>query len=191
MSDPDGFGPPENPYVLHWDGSDWTVQDIPAPGAQNFIEDLVAISRDDIWLVGYTWIDGSTIPYVVHWDGSDWTLVETTFDKPLGHLRAVAARAADDIWAVGVYTEDPPPAVGLKLTMHWDGSTWTQRPTDPKAPLDGTLWDIDDGADGTLWTVGQQSGPGTAAQRLCGSGSMIFAEDFESGGMLGWSGGAF
>lgn len=186
----DGFGPPENPYVVRWDGSEWSlVEGVPAPGLQNFVEDMVAITPDDVWLVGHLYESGSQ-PYLAHYDGTSWQRLVPEGSWPFAELRAVTARATDDVWAVGVYTETTPPAPGRKLILHYDGTSWTQVPADAEGPLDGTLWDVAALPNGHLWTVGSDSVAAPATLRNCQTAipdGMIFQNSFESGGLESWS----
>lgn len=180
-----GFGPPDTPYAVRWNGSEWSlVEGIPTPGLQNFVKGMAATSGDDIWLAGHVF-ETSSQPFLVHFDGTSWQRVVADGTWPFAELRAVTARATDDVWAVGVYTEEPPPAVGKKLILHYDGTSWTQVAADAAGPLDGTLWDVAASLNGELWTVGGDSAAAPPTERLCEQ--MIFHDSFESGDLGSWT----
>jgi len=98
------------PFIVHWNGSDWSVfEPRPAPLYRG-TSDIAAISPEDVW-VSAEKSDGTLfgrIPVFLHWDGSTWT----EFDSPGG--RNLTAIAADDVWAADE-----------RAISHWDGHEWT------------------------------------------------------------------
>jgi hypothetical protein len=76
--------------------------------------------------------------------GLGWDLVPS----PDGMLLDVAVVAANDIWATGK-TDIP----GLALTMHWDGTTWTNVPG-PNPGWSATASGVAALATNDVWTVG-------------------------------------
>jgi hypothetical protein len=117
--------------VWRHDGSTgWTVSTPPLPAteATSRLYGVHGVSAEDVWAVGY-WVDTSNTTRVLieHWDGSDWTIVTPSpdYSNAAGiidpYLVAVQMRAADDGWAVGA-------ACDRWLSMHWDGSAWTEAP---------------------------------------------------------------
>jgi hypothetical protein len=135
-------GQSSQPYIVHWKGNGWRpVSGVPAPGFQTYLNDILALSASDVWIVGAT-NTGGTRPFFLHYDGSRWLEVPAEFPHPYGHLYAISGTAPDDLWAAGVFTAEPPPAPGRPLLMHWDGQAWTQVPADPAGPQFGTLWGL-------------------------------------------------
>lgn len=66
----------EEPFFLHWDGSQWTVVESPGLGKNDIsISDVTALSSNDVWAVGYE-ID-SNCPFIEHWDGTRWNVVKS------------------------------------------------------------------------------------------------------------------
>jgi hypothetical protein len=66
----------------------------------------------------------------------------------------VSAIAPDDVWAVGTYAGDD--GIEDPLTVHWDGSTWTEVPTQAGGDGDAvdSLVGAAAGANGDVWAVG-------------------------------------
>ena len=94
-------------FARHWDGSGWTVAEMPhRPNGQ--LHGAVSLASDDIWAVGSF---GYTQPYTastlaVHWDGSTWSVVSTPDPKGNARTRALLRGVASDaagLWAVGQY----------------------------------------------------------------------------------------
>jgi hypothetical protein len=159
-------------FAAYWDGTDWTVDDLPEPG--NAI-----------------WSDGSAVVFVLSgngvrtWDGNAWSYTELS-DAFYGG--ALAGTAGGVVYAAGgmagIYRFDgawepmeAPP--GLEVTdlvtdqdgapiaatlfggvYRWDGDTWVDLGL-PVVPEDGLLW-IDE--DGRLFALARWSGPAASAQ---------------------------
>jgi hypothetical protein len=111
--------PAHETLIEHWDGNEWTV--VPSPnvpeGDWTLLEDVAAVSSNDVWAVG-RWITLSpTIvshSAILHWDGSAWSIVA---HPGTGALWGVVSISSDDVWAGGE---------GGKL--HWDGEEWSLFP---------------------------------------------------------------
>lgn len=115
----------ERGKVLFFDGSRWGTQD---SATEENLWSISGIDENHIWAVG----DEGTITF---YDGSRWTRQESRVGK---NLRAVTAIAGDNAWAVG-----------QKTILHYEGSTWSEQPTD--WDLTGvTASDADH-----VWAVGQ------------------------------------
>jgi hypothetical protein len=143
---PDDIWATGNALTCHYDGNTWTEVPSPQPRPDYneigySLEDIDAVSADDIWIVGYRVIDlGQYLEYsplAEHWDGTEWTAF---YDFPvLGY--GVVALANDDVWAVGT---------GI---AHWDGTSWTEVPS-PTPGEANQLNDVDALAADNLWAVG-------------------------------------
>jgi hypothetical protein len=107
--------------VIHWDGVQWnTVPSPSVPSVHNFLWSIAAISDNDIWASGYTYVgspEGSNIPLVMHWDGSQWSKIDS-FRNLIGRANGVSAHSSDDVWVAG--TENSYPTL-----YHWDGTIWS------------------------------------------------------------------
>lgn len=119
--------------VMHFDGFDWTVTDVPASfSTLMYAKGIYAAGPTDVWAVGYGGnMRGQYIGYAQHWDGSSWTTVSTPFDgQQVTFFRGVDGSAPDDVWIVGYIN------YSQTIALHWDGSAWTQSPSPPSdAPL--------------------------------------------------------
>jgi hypothetical protein len=156
-----------SPLAAHWDGSDWTIIDVPivTTGDQE-LRDVDADPTGSVLWVSGGWGVTETAPYVLRWTGSEFELVEPQPDLNLYEsLQEIEVFAENDVWIAG-YTRGTLESVML----HWDGSGWT--PFDAAgagwslagvAPDD--IWSVDESAvahwDGVSWTE-VTSWPGNA-----------------------------
>jgi hypothetical protein len=121
--------------VLRWNGTAWST--VPAPDIGG-INDLAAISANDVWLVGAN--------IFMHWNGLTWT----TYTPPTGGpIVGIDGAAANDVWAVtSTYYSD---------AIHWDGTSWTLVPV-PWPPYPDVAWrnfaDVTVLPGGEAWIVG-------------------------------------
>src|SRR5262249_61626059 len=96
-----------------------------------------AVATGDIWARGVAgdWAGGiAARPFPAHWDGKRWSFVATPDPSadPASTLWGTdlwdsVAYAANDVWAVGRVGSDDPN--GTTFTAHWDGTSWTQFPS--------------------------------------------------------------
>jgi hypothetical protein len=96
------------PYFVRWIGPRRTTTNVYQPTLDNLtvednVEDLAAVSRTNVWAVGYWDHDYNTLyPLVVHWNGKTWRRehppLERLKDATLEGLSVINAR---DIWAAG------------------------------------------------------------------------------------------
>jgi hypothetical protein len=91
------------PLALHWDGSTWSVVELPDVG-QGGLNGIAALAADDVWAVGQTVVnaggDFTVTPLLFHWDGSTWSQVAAPIGGE-GSLSAVTAIPGGGLWAVG------------------------------------------------------------------------------------------
>ncbi|HEY1331429.1 MAG TPA: hypothetical protein VGH10_08150 [Actinomycetota bacterium] len=76
------------PYLLHWDGSSWTLMLAPNKGGEGSrLNATVALSSDDVWAVGQTQeLNGSILTLTEQWDGTAWTIVPSPSPGQIGRL---------------------------------------------------------------------------------------------------------
>ena len=111
--------------TLHWDGTTWSTVPSPSPGSTfNDLTGVVAIASDDVWAVGVQ--DGRTL--TMHWNGNAWIIVPSpNVGTGQNQIEDVSAIGTGDVWAVGGYW-DPVRIEHRALSLHWDGTEWTQLP---------------------------------------------------------------
>ncbi len=146
-------------------------------GYESYVEDIVAIAPDDVWIVGKANLGGYYEPYFAHYDGASWQLVRGPAPHRSAWLLGVTAFASDDIWAAGAYAEAD--GVQRPLLMHYDGTAWTEEPADPNGPAHGWFRNItaylDELAPDTeqqAWAVGSRDSIAPHAQRLGTGGTL-------------------
>jgi hypothetical protein len=110
--------------ILHWDGSTWARETLPALNPGHELSGVVAISDTEAWAVGSVPNGVNDQTLVLHRVDGTWTRVPSAnHNTDQNVLQAIAAVAPDDIWAAGRYR-----ALGnVEVLMeHWNGATWTE-----------------------------------------------------------------
>ena len=109
----------------------WVVVD--SPNANSNINDLQAVTgnnNNDVWAVGQYDLFGTGTfrTLTIHWDGSAWSLIPSPNPGTDHDYIYGGTGSGNDVWAVGMYnnTGGQP---GRTLTMHWNGSAWSQVPS--------------------------------------------------------------
>lgn len=116
-----------SPLVEHWDGSSWSLMQLPASLHGTFLSSVTATSADDVWAVGAARANltvGSTsdnAPLAAHWDGHSWSAVTLPPSLSLGSFFAVTAISAQDVWAAGASSFG---SQSSPILAHWDGRQW-------------------------------------------------------------------
>jgi hypothetical protein len=94
------------PYVLHWDGTAWSLTQTPDPGAfGSALEGITALSPSDVWAVGQTQssTNGPVRTLTEHFNGTSWTVTPSPSPGKAGNdeLFAVATPGGHQLDAVG------------------------------------------------------------------------------------------
>ena len=112
------YDPTAGPLVERWDGSAWSVVDVPGiTGA--VLYGVAAVDTDDVWMVGS--FNSTREALILHWDGSTVDRIENPNPgSNRNDLYAITATGSDDVWAVGSKTSD----ISDPLTLHWNGVAW-------------------------------------------------------------------
>jgi hypothetical protein len=98
--------PGAQPLIEHWDGSTWTVVDLPSlPGVDELFA-ATAITSSDVWAVGVSYPShgSESRPFTMHWDGSTWTAYRAPPSAVNATLFGVWALSSKEVLAVGVAT---------------------------------------------------------------------------------------
>jgi hypothetical protein len=97
------------PMAQHWNGTNWTVTPVPAPIADEFIQDqlfaVAAVSSKSVWAVGAFPIPSGNgfDAEIDHWDGTKWSVVTPPpcpSNQSCG-LFSVTALPTGQVWAGG------------------------------------------------------------------------------------------
>ncbi len=116
------------PFVLHWDGQTWTRTRTPGfgvgvfgrlrgrgqqtwtrtPGLEDYSEsrlgylnDIVAIHPDDVWLVGET---NTNRMLLLHWNGHTWAALSDPLPSAQSSLLNAVTAVEGDLWIAGAAT---------------------------------------------------------------------------------------
>ena len=88
----------------HWNGSSWTVVPSPDPASpDNVLSSVRAVSRTNVWAVGYTAGGAGDKTLILHWNGRKWAHVNSPSPGTQNGLSGVAASSAGSVWAVGYF----------------------------------------------------------------------------------------
>jgi hypothetical protein len=96
------------PFVLHWNGSTWSVVTLPNTGTEgSMLNSITALSASDVWAVGDTaQSDGSGLTFAEHFNGTTWSIEPTPDPGEQGAiidngLSAAASPGHGIVWALG------------------------------------------------------------------------------------------
>jgi hypothetical protein len=153
--------------VQRWNGTSWA--NVTSPNATNYYNELQAVdatSSTNAWAVGYangsSGVNGS--PHntlAMRWNGSAWSIVATPNPGvQTRQLYAVKAFSTTDAWAVGWYYEAS--FVAETLTLHWNGTAWTQVDTPGPGTTANYLSAVGGVASNDVWAVGSYNNTGDA-----------------------------
>jgi alpha-tubulin suppressor-like RCC1 family protein len=98
----------DKPYVLHWNGSTWSLVTLPNAGGEGSqLFGVSALSAGDVWAVGHTQeSDGAILTLGEHFNGTAWSIAPTPDPGQLGPLvdnglLAAASPGNGTLWALG------------------------------------------------------------------------------------------
>ena len=117
------------PLVEHWDGSRWSVAQLPPilnAGDIGWLSEVAAVSANDVWAMGeVTPANYRTYSILMHWDGYQWSLKPAPDTHTGDFLTTITVGSAHDIWADGVGGDA---TTFYPLIEHWDGTRWSHFP---------------------------------------------------------------
>jgi hypothetical protein len=120
------------PWVDHWDGNSWTLNDQPVVGLTSRLLGVVMVSSSDVFAVGQ---NGT----IIHFDGAGWSLAAS---PTTASLNDVSYRAGFGTYAVG--------ASGIVVQRNGTGN-WVIVPTGTAANLK-SVWIS---PSGVVWIAGE------------------------------------
>jgi len=93
------------PYVLHWNGTTWTLTETPNQGGEgSLLRAITALSATDIWAVGQVQqLDGTISTLTERFNGTTWAAVASPNPGGVGNdsLDAVASPGGGLLFAAG------------------------------------------------------------------------------------------
>jgi len=96
------------PYVLHWDGTAWSLTETPNAGSEgSLLAGVTALSPTDVWAAGQTGeSDGALLTLTEHFNGQAWSVAPSLDpgelgDAPDSTFQAIASAAPHVLFAAG------------------------------------------------------------------------------------------
>src|SRR5215472_15369016 len=148
---------PGQALIEHWDGSAWSVQPSPVPGATSSrLFGVAAASAASAWAVGWFATGTTGGALTEHWDGTAWTQVPCPNPHGTAVFTGVSAPSASNAWAVGYYRSSNLSNATQTLILHWNGTAWSQVPSpNPGGPsVLNELLDVAATSASNAWAVG-------------------------------------
>jgi hypothetical protein len=151
--------PASRPFVVHWDGTAWTVVNTPPLGDYGGFRAVDGSAPDAVWAVGsqegFIGERFGELPLIEKWDGNAWRIVPAPIppNSFVNGLSGIKTFSSTDAWAVGAHSAAIAPT-GRTLIEHWNGTSWVIVPS-PNPGLDvNALVDVDGAAPSDVWAVG-------------------------------------
>jgi alpha-tubulin suppressor-like RCC1 family protein len=96
------------PYVLHWNGTVWSLTETPNAGTEgSLLAGVTALSPTDVWAAGQTGeSDGALLTFTEHFNGQSWSVAPSLDpgelgDAPDSTFQAITSAAPHVLFAVG------------------------------------------------------------------------------------------
>ena len=114
--------------VEHWNGSAWSIQHAPSPGAQSRLTGVSCASRSSCVVVGF-FRPNIDQAFAERWNGARWSLkrVPHLRGKPDDRLLGVSCTSPEACTAVGVASSlenHVDTFAPVSLIVRWNGSRW-------------------------------------------------------------------
>ncbi len=119
-----------SPLAERWNGTSWTIQTTPNPGAtESHLQGVSCASATACTAVGYYFIGSDQVMLVERWNGTSWTIQSAP--NPTGatypQLQGVSCASATACTAVGYY--DNASYDQVTLVERWNGTSWAIQST--------------------------------------------------------------
>jgi hypothetical protein len=136
---------------------------VPSPNVgtgDNFLNAVSVLSPTNAWAVGWFTDAAVSKTLILHWDGEAWaTSPSPNPGRQFNQLDGVSARSADDAWAVGFTGSKLNGSDRRALTLHWDGSSWSEVPVRNSSGAYNELLAVRAVAPDDVWAVGDSNKP--------------------------------
>ena len=160
----------DSTLIEHWDGQTWMRIASPNQAGFNALVQVVALTQNDAWAVGFNIAPGSSeqTPLLLHWDGQIWSIAPNP-PQPNGatkvSFKGMQGANKKDVWMVGSYYSSNS---YHSLTEHWNGLTWTYQVPSISGADEGInpamglsayseLYSVAVGPQGEVWAAGAWS----------------------------------
>ena len=147
--------------IEHWNGAQWRVVTSPnSVMAINMLNDVVALSTDDAWAVGFasnTFASQGSQPLIEHWNGAQWSIVSMAelaqqSGGPSDTLSRLIVLSANNVWGVGTSLDRS--GHSTTLIVHWTGTTWKIVPSPNPGSMSNELYGAVAVSANDIWAVG-------------------------------------
>ncbi len=137
--------------VEHWNGSHWSIVQLPASLQAGSLSAVTATSANDVWAIG-TMSTTNAPPLALHWDGHMWGATSLPPAFNAGLLPVVKAISVNDVWAIGTAPPSSHNPSDPHL-VHWGGQQWSLVEIN-KLPARSTFTGITASGPNDVWVVG-------------------------------------
>jgi hypothetical protein len=131
--------------ALHWNGSSWNQTTSQDQGGDATLTEVDGTSTSNLWAGGYSGVIVAS-PLVERWDGAAWVVHSA---PQMAFVSALAVLSPTKVWAAGGQNH------GSGLVARWNGTTWTDIPTDPGIE-EPQFSDLEAIAKDDIWVAGRQ-----------------------------------
>ncbi|MGH2482118.1 MAG: hypothetical protein ACRDHW_20905, partial [Ktedonobacteraceae bacterium] len=158
--------PAITPLLEHWDGSNWSLVQLPTSLHSALLNGIAATSANDIWAVGATEVarGSSDVPLAIHWDGHSWSTAPLSPDLDSGDFSMVKAISANDAWAVG--TSGNQTGGAQTLIEYWNGTSWQIVTSPSPGSFYNSLYAASAVSASDVWAVGYDASSSWPTQTL-------------------------
>ncbi|MCK2216047.1 hypothetical protein MF672_019920 [Actinomadura sp. ATCC 31491] len=150
---------PKKAAAWHWNGTAWSIGDLPGAAGTPSVTGVDALSAADAWAVGSYYDPVAPARgevYTAHWNGAAWTRVAAPAPGDyLNEVTSVSGTSGADVWAVGEWRDQGKGQVYHPLALHWDGAAWNSvAAPDPAGGTGGALRAVKAISPTDVWAVG-------------------------------------